>query len=259
MSSAAEKKTRKCIAELKAGLGMEKVFDQPEKLRLYADDYTEIPGRSPDVVVMAQSTEDIQCVVRIANQHKIPVVPRVANSNVGGLAIPEQGGIVLDMSGVNRLLEVNEADMFAIIEPGFTWRNMKKYLAENHPALRFGYSLSPPDTSILANCLMDGLTNLSLKHGTTAQWINGFEAVLPDGELVRTGIGAISPSWCSRAPVPDLAGLFVNFQGTTGIVTRLAVQLWPNHPYRKRFFILAYDSDQMYDFINLLVRAEVCD
>ncbi|MFQ5822606.1 MAG: FAD-binding oxidoreductase [bacterium] len=247
------------ISKLKDKLGLERVFDQSETLEKYADDWTEIPGHPPDVVVKVKSIEEVQHVLKIANDNQVAVVPRVANSNIGGLAIPEQGGIVVDLTEMNQILETNETDMYTIIEPGVTWDDMKKHLAENHPSLRFGYSLSPPHTSVLANCLLDGLTNLSLKYGTTGQWINGLEVVLPNGDIVRTGIGVSSKFWCTKAPIPDLTGLFINFQGTTGIITKLSVQLWPNHPYRKRFFVLAYDTEQMYDFIKELVRAEVCD
>lgn len=247
------------ISKLKATLGSEKVFDQPEVLQEYADDWTEIPGHPPDVVVKLRTVEEVQQVLKISNDHQIPVVPRVANTNVGGLAIPERGGVLVDLTEMNQILETNEADMYAVIEPGVTWGAIKMHLAQHFPALRFGYSLSPPETSVLANCLLDGLTNLSLKHGTSAQWINGLEVVLPTGEIVRTGISAASKFWCTKASLPDLTGLFINFQGTTGIVTKLAVQLWPNHPFRKRFFVLAYDTDEMYDFINQLVRTEVCD
>ncbi len=247
------------LARLREILGTERVFDDQITRSQYADDWTEIPGHLPDIVVKATTVEEIQQILRIANQARIPVVPRVANTNIGGLAIPEQGGIVVDLTEMNRILEVNESDMYALIEPGVTWGDMKRHLAEHYPHLRFGYSLSPPDTSILANCLMDGLTNLSLKHDTTSHWINGLEVVLPNGEVMRTGIGAVSPYWCTRAPMPDLSGLFINFHGTTGIVTKVAVQLWPNHPFRKRVFVLAYETDAMYDFIQQLIRAEICD
>lgn len=240
-------------------LGEDRVFVDPEILERYSEDWTEIPARAPDVVMKVRSTEEVQAILQAANRESMPIVPRVANTNIGGLAIPEMGGAVLDLTEMNRIVETNEADMYAIIEPGVTWGEMKTHLANNHPRLRFAYSLSPPKSSILANCLMDGLTNLSLLHGTTAHWINGVEAVLPNGEIVRTGIGAVASNWCTKAPMPDLTGLFVNFQGTTGIVTKLSVQLWPNHPFRKRFFVLAYNTDEMYDLINHLVRAEVCD
>ncbi len=250
---------RNFIRSARKLLGDGRVSRAPEVLEQYSDDWTEIPGRAPEVVLKVRSTDEIQAILQAANHDGIPIVPRVANTNIGGLAIPEKGGAVLDLTEMNRIVETNEADMYAIIEPGVTWGDMKTHLANKHPRLRFAYSLSPPSSSILANCLMDGLTNLSLLHGTTAHWINGLEAVLPNGDIVRTGIGAVSSNWCSKAPLPDLTGLFVNFQGTTGIVTKLAVQLWPNHPFRKRFFVLAYDTEEMYDLINPLVRTEVCD
>lgn len=247
------------ISKLKGHFGNERLLDRPDFLKEYSDDWTEISGHAPDVVVKVKTVEEVQFVLNLANEYEIPVSPRVANSNIGGLAIPEQGGMVLDFTEMNQIIEVNEQNMYAVIEPGVTWGDMKSHLRENYPTLRFGYSLSPPYSSILANCLLDGLTNLGLKHGTTSQWVNGFEAVLPSGEILRTGIGAVSSFWCSPAPMPDLSGLFINFQGTTGIVTKASVQLWPNHPFRKRFFILAFHTERMYDLITQLVRAEICD
>ncbi|MFQ5751675.1 MAG: FAD-binding oxidoreductase, partial [bacterium] len=158
------------ISKLKATLGSESVFDQPEILKEYSDDWTEIPGHLPDVIVKVKTVDEIQFILKIANEYKIPVVPRVANSNIGGLAIPEHGGVVVNLTEMNQIVETNEADMYSIIEPGVTWADIKTHLAQNYPLLRFGYSLSPPDTSIMANCLMDGLSNLSLIHGSTAHW-----------------------------------------------------------------------------------------
>jgi glycolate oxidase len=250
---------KKFRAEFRSAIPEEQIIVSPDALAAHAEDWTEIPGHAPDLLIKARSTNEIQAVLRAAHKYHIPIVPRVANTNIGGLAIAEKGGAMLDLTGMNRILEVNEPDMYAVIEPGVTWADMKSHLAARHPRLRFAYSLSPPKSSVLANCLMDGLTNLSLLHGTTAHWINGLEAVLPNGEIVRTGIGAISENWCTKSPLPDLTGLFINFHGTTGIITKLSVQLWPNHPFRKRLFVLAYDTEPMYDLITDLVRAEVCD
>ncbi|MCH8872100.1 FAD-dependent oxidoreductase [candidate division KSB1 bacterium] len=138
------KKDQSFLVDLKNELGVEKVLDQADDLRDYSDDWTEIPGHPPDAVVIAKNVEDIQRVLKIANEYKTPVVPRVANTNIGGLAIPQRGGIVLDLTKMNQILEVNEKDMYAVIEPGVTWGDIKKCLAEKHPSLRFGYSLSPP-------------------------------------------------------------------------------------------------------------------
>lgn len=240
-------------------LGPGKVSVSPQTLRVFSEDYTELPAHAPDAVVFAENAEDVRAVLAFARETKTPVVPVVMNSNVGGLAIPEKGGIVLEMKRMNRILEVNEADQYALLEPGVTWAQLKEKLDRDHPSLRFGYTLSPPDTSVLANCLLDGLTNLSLRHGATGEWINGVEAVLSTGETVRTGIAALGPLWCSRAPMPDLTGLFLNFQGTTGIVTKLAVQLWPRRRFRRRLFVPFHDPAEAIGFLRRMAREEIMD
>src|SRR5206468_10829845 len=95
-------------------------------------------------------------------------------------------------------------------------------------------------TSVVANALLDGLNNLSMRHGAMGQWINGVEAALHDGTLVRTGSGAVVGSWFARAPLPDLTGLFVPTQGTTGADTFAALQLQPKPALRRRWFSFAF-------------------
>ncbi len=245
--------------ELRSVLPAECVLTDAATLAKFAEDITEVPGHPPDVVVRARDERDVREVVLLANRRRVPVVPVVSNLNVGGLAIPEKGGIVIDLSAMNRVLEVNEADQYMLLEPGVSWGDVRKLLDEKHPSLRFAYSFSPPHTSVLANCLMDGLVNLSLRHGSTGSWINGVEAVLPTGEVVRTGSGAAGKTWCSNSPFPDLTGLFINFQGTTGIVTKMAVQLWPSRRLRRRAFVLGYDVDSTFALTKRLTRADVCD
>ena len=240
-------------------LGKEKVKDHADTLSQFARDITENPESKPDLVVFAEFAEDVRNVLIEANRLKVPVVPRMANTNLGGLAIPQQGGIVLDLSGMNRILEVSEEDQYAVIEPGVTWEDMSEHLKKNHPGMRFAYPLSPPDTGVLPNFLMDGLANLSLRHGSSTHWINGLEAVLPDGSLLKTGHFAYGGLPCSRSPFPNLEGVFCGFQGTTGVVTKMSVQLWPEKKHRSRLFLLAYDVDHAFGFIKDLIREEVAD
>ncbi|GMT49353.1 MAG: hypothetical protein IEMM0008_0892 [bacterium] len=240
-------------------LGGIKVRVREESLEEYREDMTEITGHSPDIVVSPTCREDILCVVGIARDTKTPIIPVMANTNMGGLAIPGQGGIILDLKGMNRILEINEEDLYMVIEPGVTFGDVKEYLDTCHPSLRFAYPLSPPYTSVTANCLLDGLSNLSLRYGPMGEWINGMEAVLSNGDVIKTGSGAFSPMWCSNSPLPDLSGLFLNFQGTTGIVTKLSVQLIPKLKHRKKLFILGYDVDHTYSLIKRLTRDNLFD
>ncbi len=240
-------------------LGDVKVSIREDNLKDYSEDMTEIKGHPPDVVVSASCKEDVLRVVQIARETNTPIIPVIAKTNMGGLSIPSQGGIVLDFKSMNRILEVNKEDLYMVIEPGVTFGDVKEYLDSYHPSLRFAYPLSPPYTSVLANCLLDGLNNLSLRYGPMGDWMNGVEAVLANGDVIKTGSGAFSPNWCSNSPLPDLSGLFLNFHGTTGIVTKLSIRLSPKLKYRKKLFVLGYDVDDTYSLIKRLTRDNLFD
>ena len=251
------------LSELKTALvrilGPERVKDDPETLREMSVDRTESPPGRAEFVLYPETVAEIQAILGEASRHRVAVVPMVANTNLGGLAIPVQGGLVLNLTRMNRILEVNEQDLYAVIEPGVTWEQLSDHLEQRFPLLRFGYPLSPPDSGIVPNCLMDGLVNLSLRHGSASHWINALEAVLPCGEILRTGHSAFSPLACAQAPFPGLEGLFIGFQGTTGVVTRMAVQLWPARKHRRRWFIMAYEAPSAFRLVADLVREELLD
>ena len=248
---------KKTFVEL---LGDEGVLDDRQQLEQdYATDYTEQDPCQPTLVLRPASTEQVQQVVRAASAAGCTLTVRVSGSNVGGLALAPEGGVVVDLSRMDRIIEVNEQDMYALVEPGVTWEQLKAYLDEHEIPLRMGYPLSPPDTSIMANCLLDGLGNLSMRFGSMGDWIGGLEAVLPDGELVRAGAPALSDVWFGRGPLPDLTGLFISWQGMSGIVTRLAFQLQPMPPHQQRAFILMYDRDTTFAAMRDLARLNLCD
>jgi len=255
------------IKQLERIIGKERLSWDEETLSFYSKDMTENEPHMPDIVVKPTSVEEVQAIIKLANEERIPITPVVANTNVGGLAIPVSGGIVMDLKLMNNITEVNERAMYAIVEPGVTFGEMKKYLDENHPDFIFGYSLSPPYASVLCNCLMDGLSNMSLKYGTMSEWINGLEVVLPTGDIARTGAAAMSSSeqdvigrnWFSRASLPDLTGLFVSWQGTTGIVTKMAIQVWPKPAKRRRMFLLAYDVKIACEMIRRFAKTAMFD
>jgi len=94
--------------------------------------------------------------------------------------------------------------------------------------------MAPPDTSVLACALMDGLNTMSLQHGSFGDWITGVVAYLADGTKVTTGSAAVSGRPLSRGPLPDLTGMFVNWFGATGIVARAAITLWPLRALSRR-------------------------
>lgn len=236
---------------LSAIVGDVRVDDHVDR---YLNDITEAPTGTADVVVQPRTSDEVAAVMRLACEHRVPVTPVVAGYNVAGLAIPRNGGIVLDLTLMDRIVEVDHDAMYVTVEPGVTFGQLKAHLDTEAPELVYSYPFAPPFTSVLANALLDGLNNLSLRHGAMGQWINGVEAVLADGTVVRTGAGAVVDSWFGRAPLPDLTGLFVSTQGTTGVVTRAALQLQPKPLFRARWFAFAYDLAHAHMAMTKLAR-----
>ncbi len=244
------------LNKLRKIVGNEWVSDFPEELLLYSYDMTEHPPSNPDFIVMPKSVEEIIEVVKLANEYKIPIVPFVTGNNIGGLTIPLKGGIVLDLKRMDRILHLNEDDMYIIIEPGVTFGHLKKFLKDTN--FRYNYPNAPPFASVMANALLSGLNNLSLRYGCMSEVINGIEVVLPTGELVKIGTCMCwDKHWWGRGPQPDLLGLFINWQGMTGIVTKMALQVWPKKPFRDWKFILSNDLAKTYEIVRKLARSDI--
>jgi FAD/FMN-containing dehydrogenase len=248
------------LESLRARLGVERVRTDDESRAAYARDLTENPEHAPDAIVMVRELDELRDVVRLAAGARVPLVPRVAGTNLGGLAIPSRGGWIVDLTEMNGIVGVDLDDRVAVLEPGVTFVQLRRRLDELEPRLTIGYPLSPPDASVVANCLLDGLGNLSLRHGAMGEWVSGLEAIRADGTLLRTGAWAAGvPIPFARAPLPDLTGLFLSWHGTTGIVTKLAVQLWPVQPFRERSFVLAYDRAATLRAMRELPSLDVLD
>ena len=145
------------VDELKKIVGAEYVSTAQADLYIYSQDLTEHEPSQPDLVIMPNSVEEVEAVLRLANREKIPVTPYTAGLNVGGLTIPLQGGIMLDLKRMNRIIEVSEDDMYALVEPGVTFGQIKAYLDKHHPTLKYTYAFSPPSTGVISNALVQGL------------------------------------------------------------------------------------------------------
>jgi len=220
----------------------------------HLSDITEHPPGEADVVVRPGTHGEVRAVLLLAHERAVPVTPVVAGYNVAGIAIPRRGGIVLDLKRLDRIVALDQDTMTIVVEPGVTFAQLKAHLDDHAPELAYTYPFAPPFTSVMANALLDGLNNLSLPHGAMGSWITGLEAVLADGTVVRTGAGAVVDTWFGRAPLPDLTGLFVSTQGTTGVVTRIGLQLVPAATHRRRWFAFAYELDAAYEAMRTLAR-----
>jgi len=238
-------------------VGNEFVSVNQADLYIYSQDMTLAEPSWPEIVVLPKTVGEVQAIVRLANKEKIPITPYVAGGNIGGLSIPLKGGISLDLKRMDRIIEVNEVDMYAIVEPGVLFGHLKAYLENNHPDLMYTYAYSPPSTSVLCNALLQGLDDLSFRYGSASHWISGMEVILPTGELVRIGSCAVSETWQELDPLPGLAGLFIGWQGATGIVAKMAVSLWPKQKHAAGLSFAAGDMESAYELIRAVARTRV--
>jgi FAD/FMN-containing dehydrogenase len=212
-------------------VGPERVSTDPHTLECYSCDATTNSPAVPDYAVIATTVKQIQDIVRLANREKIPVVPVVGMSNTGGLTIPVKGGILLDLHLMNQIIEINEDVGYAVVEPGVTIGQIDAELKKR------GYWVQipagpPGSAGLLPGYILHGYGHLGAKFGINSEQITGMEVVLPSGEVARLGACAVSPYWFHRTPLPDLMGLFLGWQGTTGIVTKLGVNIYPRPTFK---------------------------
>jgi len=239
-------------------VGSEHVTNDEETLLTYGGDMTENAPTMPDFVVLPSSVEEVQKVLKFANNEKIAVVPYVGGANVGGLTIPQKGGIILDLKRMNRIVKVDSDSMYAVLEPGVTFGYFKRFLEDNHPDLVYTYPNAPPWTSVMCNALLEGLCDLSYRYGCMADWINGLEVVLPDGNVAKIGSAITTGEhWYTRYPLPDLAGLFIGWQGSTGVVTKISVQLMPRFPFKRNLVLIGQSYKDVIETVKIIARKEI--
>lgn len=237
--------TDQILKDLQNIVGKEFATNSPEDLYIYSQDPGASLPRPVDFVVMPKTTEEVQKIVKLANEEKIPLVPMGGGLTLSGLIIPVRGGIVLDMKRMNQIIEINELSRYALIEPGVSTGQLLAYLNEHHPDLQPAIPDAPPSATIAGNVLIHGSGYLSQKYGDHGAIVNGLEVVLASGEVVKLGSCAVSDYWFARGPIPDLVGLFLSSFGTMGIVTKLSVQIFPKPKFREIVFGLMKDEENI--------------
>ncbi|WP_455393090.1 FAD-binding and (Fe-S)-binding domain-containing protein [[Eubacterium] cellulosolvens] len=211
------------IGQLKAIVGDENIIEDEIDCICYSRDMSVHQG-IPDLVVFASNTEQVQNIMKFANEHKIPVTPRGSGTSVTGAIVAKYGGIVLDLHKMNEIKQIDKENGYAVIEPGVICGELNKDLAPTH--------FFPPDPGSSAICTVGGMcsTNASglraLKYGTTKDHILGLEVVLADGRVIHTGTKA--PKSSSGY---DLTHLFINAEGTLGVITEITVKIAPVPDY----------------------------
>jgi glycolate oxidase len=240
---------RSFVASLREALGS-RVVDTPNELVPYATDALGI-GAPPDLVVLPTSTPEVSTVARLCHEHRVPLVVRGAGTGYTGGAVPTQGGVVLSMERLNRILEIDETNLLAIVEPNVITGDLQRAVE----AVALFY---PPDPASLESSSIGGNVAecaggpRAFKYGTTKRYVLALEAVLASGEVMHTGSKAVK-----NVVGYDLTQLLVGSEGTLAIITKIILRLVPKPPasatLRATFASVAAAAEA----VNNIVRVRV--
>ncbi|WP_127360200.1 FAD-binding oxidoreductase [Actinacidiphila soli] len=213
------------IDQLRAGLPDDAILTDPDVTTSYANDMASFcPSGAPAVVVLPRTTEQVQHVMRTATVLRVPVVPQGARTGLSGAANASEGCIVLSLTKMDRILEINPVDRVAVVEPGVVNAVLSRAVAEQ--GLYY-----PPDPSSWEQCTIGGNIGTGsgglccVKYGVTAEYVLGLEVVLADGRLLKTGRRT-----AKGVAGYDMTRLFVGSEGSLGIVVEATLALKPVPP-----------------------------
>jgi glycolate oxidase len=238
------------LDELSAIVGPQRCKTSQEDLLTYGYDAC-IYEFLPDAVVFPKSTQETAAIMKLASTHHLFVTPRGAGSGLGAEALAKQGGIVLCFSMMNRILEINKANRYAVVEPGVVISDLQK-------AVEQAGLFYPPDPGSLTVATMGGSVAMNsggmrgVKYGVTRDYLLGLEIVLPSGEVMMTGTVT-----AKDVTGYDLTRLICGSEGTLALVTKINARLIPK-PQTKRTLQAVYDRiDAAGDTVSRIIEAGI--
>ncbi|TLS49201.1 FAD-binding protein [Paenibacillus antri] len=237
--------------ELAAVLGPDYVKDDPQTLVTHSYDGTPMLQSLPDAVVYPENTEQVSQTLKVLHKHRIPLVSRGSGTNLCGGTVPVQGGVVMVMHRMNRILEVDLENLTATVQPGLNTKQFITHVEE----LGLFY---PPDPSSMAVSTIGGnIAECSgglrgLKYGTTKDYVIGLEAVLANGDILRTG-GKLMKDVAGY----DLTKLLVGSEGTLAVITEATLKLIPPPKFKKTMIAMYKDLHGAARTVSKIIEARI--
>ncbi len=224
------------------------IFLDKESIQKYSRDETEDLSFLPEIVLKPMSVEEVSQILAYCNQHKIPVTPSGARTGLSGGALPINGGVALSTEKLNRILEIDEKNLQAAVEPGVINQVFQETVKEKG-------LFYPPDPSSWGSSFLGGnvATNAggpkAVKYGVTKDYILNLQVVLPSGEVIWTGANVLKNSTGY-----NLTQLFVGSEGTLGVVTKIVVKLIPFPKLNKLMLVPFFDAQKACEAVSAVFR-----
>ena len=239
----------KNILEEKLGPG--RVITDDDIREVYSLDETSDLSALPDLVIRAETTDEVSLVMKACSETDVPVTPRGAGSGVTGGALAMEGGVVLSLEKMNRIIEIDRENMVAIVEPGAITGDIQK------AALDEGL-MYPPDPASLDICSIGGNVAenaggpRAVKYGITADYILGLECVLADGSVITTGGRMVK-----NVTGYNLTGIIIASEGTLAVITRIILRLLPAPKFTRDLLIPFATLDEAVDAVYAIISNRV--
>ncbi len=236
--------------QLSSIVGADHVRSDADALQRYGEDALGI-GHPPDIVVLPATTQEISQIAALCNAGRIPLVVRGAGTGYTGGAVPTLGGVVLSMERLNRILEIDQVNLLAVVEPNVITGDLQR--AVEQVGLFY-----PPDPASLETSSIGGNVAecaggpRAFKYGVTKRYVLGLEAVLPTGEIVNTGSKAVK-----NVVGYDLTQLLVGSEGTLAIITKVTLRLIPKPPAAATLLAMFADVQGAVDGVSTLIARRI--
>ncbi|HEY2514158.1 MAG TPA: FAD-binding protein, partial [Polyangiaceae bacterium] len=235
--------------ELSSALGVSKVIDALEGRERYARDESEAIGRIPDVVVVAESPEDVVTALTVADRCDVPITPRAGGTGRTGGAVPVAGGILLLTHPLAGVKDIDRRDRLAVVQPGVITGDL-------HAAAEREGLFYPPDPNSLASCMIGGNVAenaggpRAFKYGVTRDYVLGLEACLVGGRVLRTGRRTVK-----GVTGYDVTSLLVGSEGTLAVFTEVTLRLVTQPPHVATALALFTDLHACASAVTAIVEA----
>ena len=237
------------LTDLKQIVEEKRVFSSVEDRLCYSYDATNI-SHMPDAVVLPITTQEVVDVVKYAHKNKIPLVSRGTGSGYTGGSLPIKGGIVMSLEQMDKILEINQEQKYVVVESGVITLDLKNEVAKKD--LLYAPDPSSDKMSTLGGNVAENAGGLKgRKYGVTRNYVLGLEFVLPDGELVKTGIFDPEDSGY------DLESLIIGSEGTLGIITKMALRLLPQPSYEETILASFEDMEDAARVVSEITAAGI--